>query len=183
MADPLQKVEKKEQVPGTPPQIGKAPGHEAPKGLAERRGEIAGKLAEGAEGGEIAEGAPTAEVREVAGEGREVKGEGAAPAKKKDEGAAPPGGAAPIVIFEEAKLPPVPEMIAQIEKALRGEIRTLMKEVSRHRGGWFRKPNYPKYSAAIIQVRSKNVLLKRLFDMAADAIKKLFLQLFGEKKT
>ena len=78
--------------------------------------------------------------------------------------------------FDEQNLPPAPEMITKIEKILRAEIRSLEKQAKRYQGGLFRKPNYPKYSETMIEIRKKNVLLKRLFSLAAEALKKMFIQ-------
>lgn len=167
MASPAKAVEKKERS---------LEGGEAPvktpenkEHLPTARGEIVGALSEGVEvGGES--------VSEVASERREGTGSGMpASGKGDDQGAA-------SFTFDETNLPPAPEMIQKIERQLRSEIRHLQKQARYHQGSLFRKPDFPRYSETMIEIRKKNVLLKRLFSFAAEALKKLFLQMFGAKK-
>ena len=178
MADILKKIDNKEQAPAAAP-VGKPAAKETPASVSASRQEIAGALTEG---GEFVE---SAEVREVTAEAGEVKGDGAAKAQqKKDDGKAATAGAATTAFtFDEKNLPPVPEMIKKIENMLRAEIRSLERDARRFQGGLFRKPNMPKYSETLIEIRKKNVLLKRLVSMAGDMLKKLFLQMFGKKNT
>lgn len=187
MADPLNQIERKEQAPVTPSTAPKSSA-ETPQGLSSARQDIAGALVEsGAEGGgEFVESGE--KVRETAAEGREVKGDAAAKAQqtKKDDGQAAAGtGSAATFVYDDHNLPAVPEMIRKIEQELRGEIRKLERDALRYKGGilGLRKPDFPRYSETIIELRDKNVLLKRLAGFAADALKKLFLQMFGAKKS
>lgn len=178
MADPLKNVEK-----GKNAETSSAPKPmETPKAFGEGRGEIAKTIGTGevVEAGEFIE---SAEVREVASEAAERKGD-MARRQKKDEGKAAAGAAGVAVqfIFDEKNLPPVPEMIAKIEKHLRREIRHLQKKALQYQGGLFRNPDFPKYSETIAEIRKKHVLLRRIAHMAAELIKNLFLHMFGRKK-
>ena len=74
-------------------------------------------------------------------------------------------------------------MIRKIEVKLRADIRLLSKEARKYKAGIFRNGDIHKYSNAIIQIRKNNVLLKKLFLMAKDALKKLFVQIFKPKAT
>lgn len=184
MADPLNQIERKEQAPSVVPSTPKS-GVETPQSVSSARQEIAGALVEsGAEGGEFVESGE--KVRETAAEGREVKGDAAAKAQqtKKDDGQAATGTSATF-LYDDHNLPAVPEMIRKIEQELRGEIRNLERDAQRYRGGFLglRKPDFPRYSETMIELRDKNVLLKRLAGFAADALRKLFLQMFGAKKS
>ncbi|MGE3278766.1 MAG: hypothetical protein AB7J40_03135 [Candidatus Altimarinota bacterium] len=174
-------LEKKEAVPSAPTPATR-PSVETPKEVSSSRVEIAGTLIEGQDTGEFVE---SGEIREVAGESREVKGDGVAAGKKKDDGqaAAQTGAAATTTFtFDEHNLPPAPVMIKKIEETLRSEIRKLEKDARRYQGGIFRQPNPEKFSATMIEIRRKNVLLKRLVTMASEVLKRMFLQMFGSKK-
>lgn len=179
MADIKEDIEK-EKLAEAPKASPKAP-TEAPEGLSEKRGEIAGAISEGVE--EAEEEVTGAEkVTEVSterpGEARPVAKKKKKKPKKKDEGKA----AAAAFTFDEKNLPPAPKMIQMIEKQLRSEISYLYKEARRHKAGVFRSGDLHKYNNAVSEIRKKNVLLKRLFTMAADALKKLFTQLFKPSK-
>lgn len=185
MAD-IAKDRERESKPESAPKAAEKKDTRAPEGLRESRGEIAGAIAEGAEGIESAEGVTGAEkVSERVTEApSEKKPAGAKPAKKKDDDKGDQGDAAGIVFtFDEKNLPPAPKMIRQIEKVLRQEIRGLEREAKRHRAGIFRKGDLNRYSDAVSEIRKKNVLLKRLLIMAVDALKKLYIQIFAPKKT
>lgn len=183
MADPLNQIERKEQAPVAPSSVPKPTG-ETPQSVSSARQDIAGALVEsGAEGaGGFVESGE--KVRETAAEGREVKGDAAAKTQqtKKDDGQAAAGTSATF-IYDDQNLPMVPDMIRKIEAELRGEIRKLERDANRFKGSILRKPDLPKYSETIIELREKNVLLKRIAGMAAEALKKLFLQMFGPKKS
>lgn len=183
MADPLNQIERKEQAPVAPSSAPKS-AVEAPQGLSSARQDIAGALGEA--GGEFVESGE--KIRETAAEGREVKGDAAAKGQqtKKDDGQAATGGTATATfLYDDQNLPAVPDMIRKIEQELRSEIRNLERDAQRYRGGFLglRKPDFPRYSETMIELRDKNVLLKRIAGMAAEALKKLFLQMFGPKKT
>jgi hypothetical protein len=175
------KIEKKE-APASSPSSSPKQDIGTPKEVSSSRVEIAGALIEGQDAGEVIE---SGEVREMMSEAREAKGDGMAVAKKKDDGqAAQTGGAATTTAFtfDEKNLPPAPEMIRKIEESLRAEIQELERDLKKYQGGFLRKPNPEKLSAAMIEMRKKNVLLRRIVTMASEALKKLFLQMFGTKK-
>lgn len=176
MADSPNKLNEKKEAPSSAPAGSPRPSSETPKDVSDSRAEIAGTLGEG-QSAEIIE---TGEVREVMGEARETKGDSAG-GKKKDGGAAAQT-ASTAFIFDEKNLPPVPEMIQKIEQTLRSEIRKLEKDARRYQGGLFRQPNPAKLNATMIEIRKKNVLLKRLVNMASEALKRMFLQMFGTRK-
>lgn len=181
MPDPLKNVEKGKPVE-TILRESQKPRETEPKELGAERGEIAKTIGAGEvmEAGELME---SGEVREVASETAERKGDMVA-RKKKDEGkaGAAAGGVAAQFIFDEKNLPPVPDMIAKIEKQLRREIRHLQKKAYQYQGGIFRDPDYPKYSETVAEIRKKHVLLRRLAHMAAEMLRSLFLHMFGRKR-
>src|SRR5690606_18706835 len=152
MADTPNKLNEKKEAPASAPSGSPRPSSETPKDVSASRAEIAGTLGEG-QSTEIIE---TGEVREVMGEAREAKGDGAAAGKKKDDGAAAQT-ATTALIFDEKNLPPAPEMIQKIEQTLRSEIRKLEKDARRYQGGLFRQPNPAKLNATMIEIRKKNV--------------------------
>jgi len=174
------KIEKKE-APAASPSSSPRQGAETPKEVSSSRVEIAGTLIEGQEEGAVIE---SGEVREMMGEGRETKGGGLVTGKKKDDGQTGQTAGTPSTAFtfDEKNLPPAPVMIRKIEDSLRSEIRKLERDVRKYQGGLLRKPNPEKLSAAMIEMRKKNVLLRRIVTMASEALKKLFLQMFGSKK-
>lgn len=145
------------------------------------REQISGTLAEGQKS-EMMEGMESGEVREMASEGRETKGDSAMKTRGKGAGAGTKAGGFAFT-FDEKNLPPVPDMIRKIEEYLRAEIHHLEKQARYYKGGIFRKPDYHKHNEAVIKIREKTVLLKRLLYMAVDAIKKLFLHMFGTVRT
>ena len=177
MADALKKIDSREQTPSVP-SVAAPRTKETPASVSASREAVAGALSEG---GEFVE---SAEVREKTAEGGEVKGDSAGQ-KKKDDSAAgtTAAGGTTGFTFDEQNLPAVPEMIKKIEDMLRAEIRTLERDARIFQGGIFRKPDLPRYSETIIEIRKKNVLLKRLMSMAGDALKKLFLKMFAAKKS
>ena len=152
---------------------------QAPRAVSTSRREIAGTIAEGAEGteaaGEVIVGGE--KVSEVSGAGKEQKGGAMQPAGVQ----AGDQSITATFTFDEKNLPPAPEMIRRIEKHLRAEISHLEKKAREYKGGLFRNPDYNKYGDAVIQIRQKRVLLGRLLTMAADALKKLFIQIFKPK--
>lgn len=181
MADILKNTEKKEQGPSSAPSAPSTP-MTSPTGVNASRQEIAGTL-EGQKGSEMM--ADVERVSERATEGKEVKGDGAgATQQKKDDGSAGQGAGATTTAFtfDEKNLPAVPEMIKRIENQLRSDIRKLERDARRYQGGLLRKPDLNKYSETIIEIRKKNVLLKRLLSMAGDIIKKMFVHMFGNRK-
>jgi hypothetical protein len=178
MADTPNKLNEKKEAPSSAPAEAPRPSAEAPKGVSSSRQEIAGALIEGQEGTEIIE---TGEVREMMGEAREAQGDGAPKGKKKDDGAAQTTATTGFT-FDEKNLPPVPEMIKKIEKTLRADIQKLERDVRRYEGGIFRSANPEKLSATVIELRNKEVTLRRLMSMASEALKRMFLQMFGNKK-
>lgn len=143
------------------------------------REQISGALAEGQKT-EMIEGMESGKVREMASEGGEIKGDRAMKTRGKSTGSGTKAGAFAFT-FDEKNLPEVPEMIRKIEEYLRAEIRQLEKQARYYKGGIFRKPDYHKHNEVVIKIREKTVLLKRLLYMAMDAIKKLFLQMFGAR--
>lgn len=182
MADSSQNNIEKKEAPSSAAAPAQRPSVETPKEVSSSRVEIAGTLIEGQEeGGELIE---AGEVREVTGESREVKGDGMAAGKKKGDGQAAQTAAATTTTFtfDEQNLPPAPEMIKKIEVTLRAEIRKLERDARKYQGGLFRQPNPEKLNATMIEIRRKNVLLKRLVSMASEALKRMFLQMFGTKK-
>jgi len=181
MAEPgTEQAERKEKAAEGAPKA-REQKSETPVDLSGKRGAIAGAL-EARQEGEVLEGA---EVKEVVAEAGERAGETkpVVKKKKKDEGkAATAVVTTDELVFEREKLPEVPEMIAKIEDKLRAEIKKLQKEAKYHRGNIFRKPNLSKLSETMGQLRKKYVMLKRLATMAAESIKKIFMQMFGAKK-
>lgn len=171
------KIDKKEDL-SSAPSVTPRPSQEAPKDLSSSRESIAGALADGQEGGEVIE---SGEVRETAAEGREVKGDGQPTGKKKDDGKAGKAGGASTATFtfDDKNLPAAPVMIKKIEERLRSEIRLLSKDAKKYQGGFFHPANPMKLSETMIEIRKKSVLLRRLMTMASEALKKLFLQMFG----
>jgi|CXWL01.1.fsa_nt_gi hypothetical protein len=180
MADALKNIEKKEETPSQPSVVPASP-MAAPSSVNASRQEIAGTL-EGEKGGEMM--TEVERVSEQARESKEIKGDSAGGQQpKKDDGTTGQTAAATTAFtFDEKNLPAVPEMIKRIEDQLRAEIRKLERDARRYQGGILRKPDLPKYSATIIEIRKKNVLMKRLFSMAGDMIKKMFLHMFGKQK-
>lgn len=120
-------------------------------------------------------------VTESAAEDKKTQGDGAQQTKQTGDDSAG-AGAAMSFTFDEQNLPPVDDMIRKIEQELRLEIRNLEKQARKYQGGWFTQPDYPNYHQTMIEIRKKNVLLKTLVHLAAEALKKLFLQMFGTKK-
>lgn len=151
---------------------------EKPVGMSGSREKISGTLAEGQKG-QVAEGIESGEIRETMAEGGEIKDDGTKTSNRgRGDGGSAANGSTPFT-FDEKNLPEVPEMIRKIEEFLRAEIRQLEKRARYYKGGFFRKPDYHKHSEAVVKIREKTVLLKRLIHMAIDAVKKLFLQMFG----
>lgn len=184
MADNPTNLENKEAAPEAV-KPSKNPDLASPQGVDSSRMDIAGTLEAGAEeGGESSELMDTGEkVSEVSAEGREKKGDGIKKGGKqqikKDDGKKGDDGQ---IIFDETNLPPAPLMIKKIEKQLRKDISRLEKQARKYQGGFFRKSNYSKYSETMIEIREKTIQLRRLLLMAADQLKKMFLQMFGKKK-
>jgi hypothetical protein len=143
------------------------------------REKISGALAEG-QSTDVAENMESGEVKEVASEGGEIKGDSAKGSGGKGASAGQGNGAMTFT-FDVSNLPPAPEMIRKIEEYLRAEIRQLEKQAQSYKGGWFRTPDYYKHNETVIKIREKTVILKRLLYMAVDAIKKIFLQMFGAR--
>ncbi len=138
------------------------------------RQEIAGTIAEGMESSE--------RVSESAAEGTESKGDGSGKKQQqKDENKK--GSSKFTFTFDEKNLPPAPVMIRKIEDALRKEVHKLEKQAKYYQGGIFRKGDYPKYSETMCEIRKRNVLLRRIVTLAFDALKKLFLQMFGRAES
>lgn len=181
MVDRKEQLERKEDLPSAPsssPQTGP----KSPEGLSDSRANIAGAL----EGGESQEGAELMDsgekISETAGEGRERKGDGTPKKGQSQQQGDDDDQSGVAFTFDESNLPPVPKMIKQIESQLRKDIYQLEKEAKQYKGGLFRKPNYTKYSQTMIEIRKKTVSLRRVLTMAADSVKKMFLQMFGKKE-
>lgn len=144
----------------------------SPDQLGSSRGEIAGTLIEGMEGSERAS--------EQVSEGREVKGDSTQKKKTQKGDDKRTRASQGTFTFDEKNLPPADEMITRIERELRTEIKNLEKRARYYQGGMFRKADFPKYSETMIEIRKKHVLLRRIFHMAAEALKKLFIHMFGK---
>ncbi|MDF2378795.1 MAG: hypothetical protein P1V18_01040 [Candidatus Gracilibacteria bacterium] len=85
-------------------------------------------------------------------------------------------------VFDENKLPKAPQMIKKIEEELRGQIKVLQRDAKKYSGGFFSgKADLNKYSEATIQLREKNIMLKKIVSMAYDAVKKIYIQMFKPK--
>ncbi|MDP2691202.1 MAG: hypothetical protein Q8O95_02230 [bacterium] len=180
MADPNIQKNAPEGLKKAPEAVkAESPSAEARKGLGESREKAAQVIAEGMQEGET--GVESSErVSEVTAEGAEKKGASmGAGNQQSDAGSI----STSTFVFDEDNLPPAPKMIQMIEKVLRSEIGDLMKEAKKHKGGWFRQPDYTKYNETMIEIRKKNVLLSRLLHMASEALKKIFLQMFGPKES
>jgi hypothetical protein len=185
MADNPNNLEKKEELSAAPKQSQSSESKPSPKGLDSSRQNIAGALeGEADAGGEMtAEGMESSEkVSEMAAEGREKKGDGIKKGGKKDDDKKDDGKKDDQFVFDETNLPPAPAMIKKIEKQLRKDIGKLEKQARKYHGGLFRKANYSKYSETMIEIRKKTILLKRLLSLAADQLKRMFLQMFGKKQ-
>ncbi|GEM_PF-3655606 len=144
---------------------------ETSSNFGESRQEIAGTLAEGMDGSE--------RISESAAEGREAKGDGAGKKQHQKDDDKKGSSQKFTFTFDEKNLPPAPVMIRKIEEALRGEVHKLEKRAKSYQGGIFKRGDYPKYSETMCEIRKKNVLLRRIVTLAFDALKKLFLQMFG----
>lgn len=178
MVDLNKKIERQDEAPTQAPR--KTVEQEQQPEVKDVREGAFGVILEGQEGQEDGEVMGTGEVKEMSEKKRDdmsggTKDDGAAGTQQGDD-----DGAA--FVFDEHNLPPAPKMIKQIEKALRKDIHKLEKEARKYQGGLFRKPDYPKYSETMIQLRHRTVLLKKLLSLAADAVKKLFIQMFKPKK-
>lgn len=183
MADNPNHLEKKEEVPAVAKPSSTPETAQSPEGLDSSRQNIAGALETGEGGGELtAEGMESSErVSEAAGEGREKKGDGVKTGKGGSQQGDDDQQGDDQFVFDDTNLPPAPAMIRKIEKQLRRDISTLEKQARQYQGGLFRKPNYTKYSETMIEIRNKTILLRKLVSLAADQLKKLFLQMFGKK--
>jgi len=185
MADASENPELKEK-PSEAPKAPQKPS-ETPQALGQQRGEVARTLAEGGEAaGEAGEGVTeTGEVRETISEGpSETKGAGMGQKKKDDDqgDAAKAAQASGQFIFDASNLPPAPKMIKMIEDQLRTDIKDLSKIAKGFKPSFWKDGDMPKYSDTVREIRQKNVLLKRLFTLAYDVLKKMFIQMFGSKK-
>jgi len=186
MADQSGQIESKEKEAVAPKKPEAPRSSESPQGLDTSRKDIAGTLETGTEGEESGgELMDTGEkVSEGVAEGREQKGDSAGGKQKGDDDQKKDDGtAATTFTFDEGNLPPAPEMIKRIESQLRKDIHQLEKKARRYQGGLFRKPDYPKYSETMVEMRKKTVLLRRLVSLAGDALKKMFVQMFSAKKS